>query len=107
MEVTKEQSEVITCIVQRGKADKVVNSAMEAGAQGATVFYARGTGVRQKLGLFGSMLTPEKEVIIIVTQKNQTEGIFNAMVSAGELDKPGKGFAFVQKVEKAIGFIEK
>lgn len=101
-----EQTEVIICIVQRGKADKVVKSAIKAGAHGATIFYGRGTGVRQKIGLLGSLIIPEKEIIIIVTHKEQTEDIFNAMVSAGELDQPGKGFAFVQKVEKAIGFLK-
>jgi hypothetical protein len=33
---------LITCIVQRGVADNVVDAATEAGAQGATIFYARG-----------------------------------------------------------------
>jgi nitrogen regulatory protein PII len=98
--------EVITCIVQRGEADKVVKSALKAGAQGATIFYARGTGVRQKLGFLGAFIQPEKEVIIIVTHASQTENIFKAIVQSGKLDKPGKGFAFVQKVKKAIGFLE-
>lgn len=102
-----EQLKSIICIVQRGRADKVVKAALAAGAQGATVFYAWGTGVRQKLGLLGSMLRPEKEVVIIVTHTEQTDGIFEAVVSAGNLDKPGRGFAFVQNVEKAVGFLEK
>jgi nitrogen regulatory protein PII len=101
-----EQTEVITCIVQRGESDKVVKAAIKAGAQGATVYYARGTGVRQKLGIFGAMLTPEKEVIIVVTNADRTDGIFDAIVSAAKLDKAGRGFAFVQKVERAVGFIE-
>ena len=31
---------LVTCIVQRGVADAVVNAALRVGAQGATVFYA-------------------------------------------------------------------
>ena len=42
---------LITCIVQRGMADEIINAAQEAGAQGATVFYARGEGVRERLGI--------------------------------------------------------
>ncbi len=98
---------VITCIVQRGKGEKVVKGAIAAGAQGATVFYARGTGVRQKLGLLGGLITPEKEVVIVVTQEDKADGIFKAMVLAGELEKPGKGFAFIQAVEKSVGFLSK
>ena len=45
---------LITAIVQRGMADLVVQTAQEAGAQGATIFHAHGTGVRQKrLGNLG------------------------------------------------------
>ena len=45
--------ELITCIVQKGCADDIVKAAYEAGAQGATVNYAHGSGVREKLGIFG------------------------------------------------------
>ena len=37
----------IVAIVERGKADKVVNAAKKAGATGATIFYARGTGTTE------------------------------------------------------------
>ena len=97
---------LITAIVQRGKADEIVKEAISAGAEGATVFYARGTGVRQKLGLFGRLITPEKEVIFIVTKKSQTNNIFDVIVRFGQLDKPGCGFAFVHTVDRAVGFLE-
>lgn len=96
---------IITCIVQRGKADKVVKAAMAAGAEGATVFYARGTGVRQKLGILGAMLSPEKEVIVIGTTGDKSDSIFDAVVEAGKLGNPGRGFAFVQDADRAVGFI--
>ena len=98
---------LITCIVQRGKADKVVKEAIKAGAEGATVFYARGTGIRQKLGFWGKIITPEKEVIFIVTKKEQTDSVFDALVKSGKLDKPGQGFAFVHTIDKAVGFLTK
>lgn len=107
MGVTADKCDIITSIVQRGQGDKVVKAALKAGAPGATIFYARGTGVRETLGILGAMLTPEKEVILIVTRKEQVDQVFNAIVSAGQLDEAGKGFAFVQDVKKAIGFVEK
>jgi hypothetical protein len=33
---------LITCIVQKGAADDIVKAAVELGAQGATIHYARG-----------------------------------------------------------------
>ena len=102
-----EQLDLITCIVQRGKAEKIIKAATEAGAQGATTFYARGTGVRQKMGVLGLFVQPEKEVVMIVTHPNETDAIFNAIVEAGKLNRPGLGFIFVSKIDRAIGFLEK
>jgi nitrogen regulatory protein PII len=97
---------LITCIVERGRADKVVNEAVKAGAQAATFFYARGKGLREKLGFLGTFIAPEKEVIMIVTKEEQTDAVFNTIVEAAKLNTAGKGFAFIQKVEKSVGFIE-
>jgi nitrogen regulatory protein P-II 1 len=101
-----EQCNLIVCIIEQVEADKVVKAALEKGADGATIVNATGTGVRQKLQIIEPFIKPEKEIIMIVTKANLTEEVFNAMVSAGELDFPGKGFIYIQKVEKAVGFLE-
>ena len=97
---------LITCIVQRGRAEKVVDAALMAGAPGATYYFGRGTGVRQKLGVLSKLIVPEKEIILIVTKQEQTDAIFDAVVKAGKLDKKGQGFAYVHKIDRAIGFLE-
>ena len=74
--------DLITCIVQRGKAEKVIDAALLAGAPGATYYYGRGTGVRQKLGVLSKLIVPEKEIILIVTKKNQTDAVFDAVIKA-------------------------
>ncbi len=60
---------LITCIVQRGEAEKIINAAREAGAQGATVNFARGTGIRERLGILGVAVEVEKEIINIVVSR--------------------------------------
>jgi nitrogen regulatory protein PII len=98
---------LITCIVQRGKAENVIDAALMAGAPGATYYYGRGTGVRQKLGILSKLIVPEKEVILIVTKGgDQTEKVFEAIIKAGKLDKKGQGFAYIHKIDRAIGFLE-
>ena|SRR3989344_608904 len=99
------QFHLITCIVERSKADKVVDAAIAAGAQAATMFYARGRGVREKLGIWGILIQAEKEVILVVTKEEERKNIFDAIVDAAELKVPGKGFAYVQPVEDAVGFL--
>ena len=54
---------MITCIIQRGKADAIVQAAQDAGAQGATIYYGYGSGVRERLGLLGLAVDVEKEII--------------------------------------------
>jgi nitrogen regulatory protein PII len=96
---------LITCIVQRGEADKVVDAAIEAGAEGATIYFGRGTGVRQKLGFAGRFIKAEKEIILIVTKVEETDAVFNAVVRAARLDQKGQGFAFLHKLDRAVGFL--
>lgn len=97
---------LITCIVQRGRAEKVVDAALKAGAPGATYYYGRGTGVRQKLGVLSKLIVPEKEIILIVTKDSQIDTVFAAVVKAGKLDRKGQGFAYTHKLDRAIGFLE-
>lgn len=96
---------LITCIVQRGLADEIVNAAQEAGAQGATVFYARGEGVRERLGILGLAVEVEKEVINIIVALDQVDRVFERMYVAGQLDTPGMGLIYVTQLEKAGTFI--
>lgn len=96
---------LITCIVQRGLADDIVTAAQEAGAQGATVFYARGGGVRERLGILGLAVEVEKEVINIVVANDQVDRVFERMYVAGNLDTPGMGFIYVTPLDKAGTFI--
>jgi nitrogen regulatory protein P-II 1 len=96
---------LITCIVQRGAADGILSAAHDAGAQGATVFYARGIGVRERLGLFGVAVEVEKEVINIAVADDQVDKIFEKMFLAGQLDTPGMGFMYVTRLDKAATFV--
>jgi nitrogen regulatory protein PII len=96
---------LITCIVQRGLGDTIVYAAQEAGAQGATIFYAKGSGVRERLGILGVAIEVEKEVVNIVVSSEQLETVFNNIYLAGQLDTPGMGFMYVTPLEKAATYI--
>lgn len=96
---------MITCIVQRGKADAVVQAAQDAGAQGATIYYGYGSGVRERLGLLGLAVDVEKEVITTLVADDQVDRIFERMYFAAELDVPGAGIIYISKLEKAATFI--
>lgn len=95
--------ELITCVVQRGKADKVAKAAIGAGAGGATIWFARGMGIRERLGLLGLAIVPEKEMITIICDKKSTPVIMNAVVKAANLEVPGMGVAYVVPITAVAG----
>ncbi len=91
---------LITCVVQRGLADDVIKAAQAAGAQGATTYFAHGSGVRERLGILGVAVEVEKEVINIVVANDQVERVFEKMYLAGQLDTPAMGIIFTTPLEK-------
>lgn len=97
--------QLITCIVERGRAEHVADAALAAGAQGVTVYAARGRGVRERLMFLGYLIDPEKEVVFTACRRDQADAIFDAVVKAARIDQPGKGFVFVQAVERVAGFL--
>jgi len=92
---------LVTAIVQRGTADLVVQVAMEAGAQGATVFHAHGSGMRQKhMGILGLTVDTEKEIIYIVVPDEQADHIFERVFVAAKMETPGMGILWLTRLEK-------
>lgn len=97
---------LLTAIVQRGNADMVVQAAQEAGAQGATIFHARGTGMRQKhLGILGLTVNSEKEVIYIVVPSEQADRMFERIFVTAKLDTPGMGILWMTNLEKMATYV--
>ena len=98
-------AELITCVIQRGHADKVAKAAAAAGAKGATIFFGRGLGARDQLGILGLAIVPEKEVMMIVCRTGETQKIFDAVVEAGHLHTPGMGIAYVSPIGMSVGVL--
>ena len=102
----KGKANLITCVVQRGKANDVAKAAMQAGASGATVFTARGMGVGEIVGALGFPIVPQKEVIMIVASEAMTQKIFDVVKTTGELDTLGMGIGYVMPIGQAAGLFE-
>ncbi len=96
---------LITCVVQRGMGDDIVKAAQEAGAQGATIHYGKGSGMHEVLGVLSVAINVEKEIINIVVANDLADRIFERIYSAGNLDTPGMGFMFMTELEKAATHI--
>lgn len=99
----KENYKLIVTIVNKGSADHIVEVTKEAGADGGTIVYGRGTGVHEKQKLFSMLIEPEKEIILTLVKDDEVKKVLDAIVTKGELNKPGKGITFVMDVEKTSG----
>ena len=99
-------AKLITCIVEKGKGERIIDEVIRKGAQAATIFDARGRGVREKIGVSGMFIKEEKEVVLIVVKPGQADAIFDTVVTMGGLREKGMGFAYVQDVDKAVGFMD-
>ncbi|MFP4170102.1 MAG: P-II family nitrogen regulator [Methanomassiliicoccales archaeon] len=100
---------LIVTIVPKGWGDTVMCASRDAGAEGGTVMFARGCGIHEKKSILGIAIEPEKEVVLTLVSREIEERMLETVSKAAELDKPGRGMAFLVPVERAIGrvhFIE-
>ena len=96
---------LITCVLQNGLAEDVLEAAKNVGVQGATVSYARGTGIRDRMGLMGVVIDEQKEIIRIIVSEEQASRVFEAMHLAAGLDTPGKGIIYISDLENVATYI--
>ena len=93
---------LITAIVNTGYGDDVMTAARSAGASGGTILAARGTGTEDDVKFFGITLVPEKEMLMIIAEKEKVAPIVKAIGSVPKLSEPGGGIVFTQNVEEFI-----
>lgn len=93
---------LLTVIVNNGYADDVMAEARKAGAKGGTIMTARGTASEEDVKFFGITLVPEKEILMIVTEKGSVESILSAIRTVPTLAEPGGGIVYSMHVEELI-----
>ncbi len=93
----------IFVIVDKGNADDVIDAATLAGARGATVVNARGSGIHEQQMLFSFPIEPEKEIVLIISDAEKSHEIVEKIRTDFEIDKPGKGILFTIYLNDAYG----
>lgn len=93
----------IFTIVDKGKGETVMDAANEAGAKGGTIVNARGSGIHETEVVFAMPIEPEKEVVLILAEKEISNEIIFSIREHLEIDEPGKGIMFILDVNKTYG----
>lgn len=94
---------VIMAVVDKGKAEDVIEAATKAGSKGGTIINARGSGIHETSKVFSMEIEPEKEVVLIISESHLTEAIASSINYHLKMDEPGNGIVFIQDVNKAYG----
>lgn len=96
---------LIITIVKRGWCEKIIKASTEAGAEGATIIPARGTGIHEQKKLLGIPIEPEKDLILTVVPEEISDRVLDAIIEAGKLNKPATGIVFVLELKKVAGVV--
>ncbi|MEF8822895.1 MAG: P-II family nitrogen regulator [Desulfohalobiaceae bacterium] len=98
-----EEFDLIVSIANKHYSEKIVQASKEAGAEGGTILYGRGTGIRETQTILGIPVEPEKEVVLTIVPKEISEQVLSSIMHKAELEKPGAGIAFVVDLKKVVG----
>lgn len=85
---------MITAIVNKGYAEDAMAAARSAGAKGGTILSAHGTAKEGDAKFFGVEIVPEKDMLIIIVPKDESDNIVNAIQNLDCLKKAGSGITF-------------
>ena len=102
----EEGYELIITIVNKGWSEKVIKVSRQAGARGATVLHARGSGLHDITSFLGIAIEPEKELVLNVVTADMSEAIVTAISEAIDLKNPGTGISMIIPLRGVTGLFK-
>ena len=95
--------EVIFTIVNSGYAEEAMRVAKEQGARGGTILGARGVVNENAAAFFGIALHADKEILMMVVDKDIRDKVLNALYKEMGLGKKSQGIVFSLPVSDVAG----
>ena len=74
-----------------------------AGATGGTVIHARGTSNPEAAKIFGIVVQPEKEIVMIVVEKAIKDNVLHALYKTVGVNSECGGIAFALPIDDVVG----
>ncbi len=93
---------LIITVCDKGNTDLVMDAAREAGATGGTVVKAHGTGA-EIAKFFGVTICEEKEMVYIVSKREERDKIMYAIMEKAGKDSEAHGVVFSLPVDSVVG----
>ena len=101
--MTTNNHEVIFAIVNAGYAEVAMDVARDNGARGGTILNARGVAREDAAAFFGITLHAEKEILMMVVEKDIRDQVLNAIYKQMGMAKKAQGIAFSLPVSDVAG----
>jgi nitrogen regulatory protein PII len=102
----KDNYQVVMAIVNDGFTDLVMDAAKKAGARGGTVLTARGTGNKDIEKFFGVVITPEKQIVMILVPQEIKDNVIASIYKEVGINTKGHGIAFSFPASDVVGIVE-
>ena len=99
--------ELVVCIVNKGFNEQVMITARSCGAKGGTVINARGTAKDDVASKFDFIITPEKEIVLLVVPVEIKDELLHALYKDIGMHTPGQGIVFTMPVDETAGIGKK
>lgn len=87
-------------IINAGFSAQVVEIAREAGAKGATIIHARGSGKHQA-SFMGMTVDSEREIVLSLVSETSVKPIMEAIKEKAGRDTPANSICFTMPVERS------
>ena len=104
--MTTNNHEVIFAIVNAGYAEEAMDVAREQGVRGGTILNARGVAKANEAAFFGITIHHEKEILMMVVEKNIRDNVLNALYKEMGMAKKAQGIVFALPVSDVDGLVE-
>lgn len=94
---------LVVAAMRAGNADLAMEAARAAGASGGTVIRARATDNMKAEQFVGITLLQEQELLLILTKKERTQTIMDALSESVGLKTPACGVIYALPVDRTAG----
>ena len=99
--------ELIVLIVSEGYSEVAMDAAKRVGANGGTLIHGLGLGSSEATKFLGITIEPEKDVVLVLTEKDEKRKVMEEMTREVGLSHEGRGICFSIPVDNVVGLSEK
>ena len=101
--IDKSKYHLLVTIVDDGCAEKVMNAAKKAGANGGTLINGRELGGKNSFKFFNITMEAEKDIVLIVCNEQNKNDIMKEILERTGIKTESRGLCFSLPIEKVVG----